>query len=270
MLCLFAGNVQSSAEPTQWERVEAKGQPHARHEAAFVECAGRFFLLGGRGIKPVDIYDPKTDAWSEGAEIPKDRRRGGAGAVISDGKLYLVSGIQNGHWDGWVTWLDAFDLKKGTWMKLPDAPRARDHFQTAVIDGKLYAVGGRKTSGVTKQVFDLTIPEVDVFDLAKGKWTTLDHRQNLPTPRAGNSAFVLGHDLIIAGGESMAQKLAHNELQALNTRTGKWRNLPGLIQGRHGTGLILWDGALYTCAGSGGRGGRPELDTMESLPLNKL
>ena len=311
----------SSIQATAWEAVETIGKPNARHEAAFIECDGRFFLLGGRGIKPVDIfdpktgawsqgakppveihhfqpvvwegrillagamtgkyphetalpriqvYDPKTDAWSEGAEIPEDRRRGGAGAVIHGSKLYLVCGIQNGHWDGWVNWLDSLDLKSGTWEKLPDAPRVRDHFQSAVIDGRIYAAGGRKTSGIIKKVFDLTIPEVDVYDLATATWTTLESPvHNLPTPRAGNSAIAIGHELIIAGGESMTQKTAHSELQALDTRTGIWRTLTPLLRGRHGSGLTLWDEALYICAGSGNRGGSPELDTMERLPLKQ-
>lgn len=317
-LLLSASPLVVAADVPQWEPLETIDKPHARHEAAFVECDGRFFLLGGRGVKPVDIldpetrkwtegsrppveihhfqpvvwehrillagamtgayphetaldriliYDPRQDAWSWGAEIPEDRRRGGAGAALHEGKLYLVCGIKNGHWDGWVNWLDRFDLKTNTWEELPDAPRVRDHFQAAFVGDKLYAAGGRKTSGATKQVFDLTIAEVDVYDATSNQWSTLPPSGNLPIPRAGCFAFVLGTDLLIAGGESTTQNSAHAEVQALDTQRGQWREASTFARGRHGTGVVLWKDRLYTCAGSGGRGGGPELDTTEILHL---
>lgn len=321
---LGLGLVGSIAEPAvcadvpRWQPLETIDKPHARHEAAFVECNDRFFLLGGRKIKPVDIFDPATRTWTEGApppveihhfqpvvwqdrivlagamtgayphetaldrmliytpatnawswglEIPENRRRGGAGAVMKGNTLYMVCGIRNGHWDGWVHWLDRVDLATGNWEILPDAPRVRDHFQAVIIADKIYAAGGRKTSGATRQVFDLVTPEVDVFDLASQHWTTLPDTSNLPIPRAGCFAMRLGSDLVIAGGESMQQTPAHNEVQILDTTTGRWRTASLFTTGRHGTGIIQWQDALYTCAGSGSRGGKPELDTMEILQL---
>jgi hypothetical protein len=289
-----------------------------REECAFVECDGRFYLLGGRGIDPVDIFDPKTggwsqgaappvevhhfqpvvhegriyiacamtgkypreqpidrllvyepkkDAWSWGAAIPAERRRGSAGSAVHDDSLILVCGITNGHTDGWVSWCDAYNFKTGWWSVLPDAPRARDHFEAGIVGEKLYAAGGRRSSVITKQVFDLTIPEVDVYDFVAKTWLTLSAVSNLPTPRAGTAALAVGPDLIVFGGESMTQTPAHAEVQALDTRTGQWRSLPSLLQGRHGTGVVWSGGTFYTCAGAGERGGQPLLSTMERLNL---
>ncbi len=311
----------AAAEPDApvWKTVEVEGRPHARHEAAFVSMEGKCYLLGGRRIQPVDIYDPATkkwssgakppvevhhfqpvvwegkiwlvgamtgkypkesaldhipvydpaaDAWSSGPSLPEGRRRGGAGAVIHDGKLYVVCGIINGHWDGNVAWLDVCDLKTGEWTRLPDAPRARDHFQAAVIDGKIYAAGGRRTSGATKQVFDLTIPQVDVFDIASGKWATLPEPVgNLPTPRAGSMSIGLGPQLLVAGGESMSRGDAHDEIEALDTVAGTWRLHSRFARGRHGSGLALLGDRLCVACGSGRRGGSPELDSLEQLEI---
>lgn len=301
-----------------WAAVATHGQPTAREECAFIECGGRFYLVGGRGFNPVDIFDPKTrtwtkgapppvevhhfqavvwenhiviagamtgayprekpvdrllsydikaDTWSWGAEIPAERRRGSAGAVVCEGKLHLVAGITNGHTDGWVTWCDTYDFKGDKWETLPDAPRARDHFEAALVGGKIYAAGGRRSSAITQQVFDLTIPEVDVFDLATKTWGTLPLASNLPTLRAGAATLTRGAEVIVFGGESMAQTPAHAEVEALDTRTGQWRKLPPLLQGRHGTSVVLLDGAFYTCAGAGQRGGSPLLTAMETLRL---
>ena len=60
---------------------------------------------------------------------------------------------------------------------------------------------------------------------------------------------------------------AHAEVEALDTVSGEWRALAPLARGRHGTGLVLWEDAIYTASGSGNRGGGPELETIERLLL---
>jgi hypothetical protein len=314
-LLLFLVSCASiDAAEADWQTLDPIGRPHARHEAAFVECEGKFYLLGGRRIQPVDIYDPETNSWSEGkappveihhfqpvvwrgriilagamtgkyphetalprlviydpkmdewidgSEIPENRRRGGAGAVIAGSKLYLVAGIINGHWDGHVAWLDSFDLKTATWEQLPDAPHMRDHFQASEIDGKLYAGGGRRSSAKTKETFSLLEPALDVFDIASETWTTA--AAELPEPRAGTFSIAYDGRYLVAGGESDRQKTAHNQVSAYDPLAESWSELPQFARGRHGAGIVFHQGALYTCAGSGNRGGSPELDSLEQL-----
>lgn len=209
------------------------------------------------------IYDPATDEWSYGAEIPKDRRRGGAGSVIADGKLYLVAGIINGHWDGHVAWLDTFDLETGEWQRLPDAPHRRDHFQASVIDGKLYAGGGRRSSAKTKETFSLVEPALDIYDIAAGSWSTA--AEPLPEPRAGTFSIAIEGNYLVAGGESDRQRTAHDQIHAYDPLARGWTEWPKFVRGRHGAGIIYFKGALYTCGGSGNRGGSPELDSIERL-----
>lgn len=295
----------------QWQTVETQGQPEKRHECGVVACEGKLYLIGGRGILPVNIYDPPTrqwseasktpleihhaqpvvlngkiylfgamtgrypdekplkhvliydpgdDRWSEGAKIPWRRRRGSCGTVVHQDKVYMVGGIRDGHQGGFVAWLDEYDPATDTWRKLADAPRARDHFAAAVIDGKIYAAGGRRTSKETGQVFELTIPQVDVYDIQSGTWTTL--AEPLPTRRAGTSTVAWDGKLVVIGGES-TQKQAHHEVQMYDSATGQWHNLPALVCGRHGTGAVVLDGKIFTCAGCGGQGGDPELDSLE-------
>ncbi len=309
----LTGQQTPSTIPAQtWENLETIGKLRPRHEAAFVGVKEKMYLLGGRGIKPVDIfdsnsktwtsgvvspveahhfqpvvvdekiwlvgamtgkypketaldhipiYDPAADSWSRGVSLPEDRRRGGAGAVVHEDKLYVVCGIINGHWDGNVNWLDVYDFKTKQWSKLPDAPRERDHFQAVVIDGKIYAAGGRKTSAATKQTFELVIPEVDVFDIAKGTWST--HSAPLPHPRAGTASIAVKNKLIIAGGESMELPTAHAQVHRLDPKVGSWEELAPMARGRHGSGLVFQNGSLYIASGSGNRGGSPELDSIE-------
>ncbi len=302
------------AQAENWKLLSPSNTPTKRHEAAFVELNGKFYLLGGRGIKPVEVYDPATnrwatkaktpieihhfqpvtygnqiilagaftgpypnetpvpvfhiytpatDTWSTGPTIPANRRRGGAGAVIHNDALYLVCGIVEGHLGHFVPWVDKYDFKTATWTSLADAPRPRDHFQASVVGNRIVAAGGRVSSGKTKQVFQLTVPQVDVYDISKNAWRTIS--APIPTPRAGTFNVAVGHHVIVAGGESGTQGEAHNQVEALDLKTETWTQLASLATPRHGTGLIYWQGQLYTAAGCARRGGSPEQNSIESL-----
>lgn len=317
-LLLFAGACCCPIAESQWETVEAVGQPTARHEATLVAFEDQIYLIGGRRINPVDMFDPMTRTWTAKSEtpmelhhfqaivvddaihlmgamtgkwpnekpldrvivyypkkdefrfthtIPESRRRGGAGAVYYDDKIYLVGGITNGHMDGYVPWLDQYDPKTGDWKVLPDAPHARDHFQAVVRDSRLYALAGRTTSHATGQGMDLTVPEVDVYDLGSKSWVSGHGVADLPTPRAGNMAFVWGDQIVVGGGESMTQKAAHDQVEVLNVHEGTWATWPSLNRGRHGSGFAVVGDHVYTASGSGNRGGGPELTTIERFKL---
>jgi hypothetical protein len=73
--------------------------------------------------------------------------------------------------------------------------------------------------------------------------------------------------LLVIGGESMAHEEAHNEVEALDPKTGKWESLTTLNRGRHGTQAVVYKGEIYTASGSGNRGGGPELKTLEIASL---
>ena len=299
--------VVASVRGSAWQ------QPAARHENGYVKVGDRFYLLGGRNDRPVDIfdpakgtwskgatppfeihhfqaleydrkvwvvgamtgrypaeppipniyiYDPAADRWTQGPEIPAGRRRGGAGAVLYEGEIYVVAGIRNGHTDGHVAWFDAYNPKTNTWRQLPDAPRARDHFHAAVIDGKLYAAGGRRSSFATNQTFALTVPEVDVYDFRTGRWATLPQGANIPTQRAGCTVAVIDGKLLVIGGESGTQTTAHSEVEAYDPVKGAWSKLMPLAQGRHATQAVIHNGSIYLTGGSSTRGAT-EINSQE-------
>ncbi|MFK8162270.1 MAG: Kelch repeat-containing protein, partial [Lewinella sp.] len=196
---------------------------------------------GETPLPEIYIYSPEKDEWRTGATIPEGRRRGGAGVTLHDGLIYMVCGIQDGHRGGHVPWLDAYNPATDTWEQLPDAPRSRDHFQAVAHDNKLYALAGRTTVAATNP-FANTIGEVDVYDLNTATWSTLS--DTLPTLRAGNAAMPLREEILVVGGESKDQLVAHSEVEALTIATGKWRSLDSLNRGRHGTGIIHYEGQL--------------------------
>jgi N-acetylneuraminic acid mutarotase len=118
------------------------------------------------------------------------------------------------------------------------------------------------SSGPKGSTFELTVPEVDVFNLTTNTWSTLPATGNIPTPRAGAAVAVVSGKLVVLGGESGGQQLAHNEVEALDPATGTWTKLAPLSMGRHATQAILHDGRIYLASGSRTRGAT-EVDTQE-------
>jgi hypothetical protein len=209
------------------------------------------------------IFNPKTNQWRNGATIPAERLRGSAGVFVRGNKIYMVCGIIDGHWDGHVKWFDEYDTKTGKWKVLPDAPRARDHFQAALMDDQVFLAGGRTSHAAIGKVLEPVIEEIDRFDFNTNEWITL--KQKLPTPRGGTVSLTKHPYLLIMTGESVKQVSGHSEVEVLNTETGAWTRLPDLNQGRHGTGGVYYQGRLYVAAGSANRGGGPELNDIECL-----
>ena len=310
---IYVSNDPNTATGAWNTVVPASGLDTAREENAYVQAGDKFYLLGGRGIKPVQLYDPvnkswinkasppveinhfqavtlngliyaagafggayphetprtsiymynpSTNKWFTGSTIPVARRRGSPGAAVYKNKIYMVGGLTDGHWSGWVDWFDEYDPVSNTWKIMPAAPRARDHAHVVVANDKLYVAGGRRSSGSTGQVFDITIPEVDVFDFISGVWSTLPASSNLPNPRAGAATVLLGNEVIVIGGEN-SQTFAHKETDALNISTNTWRRIADLQQARHGTQAIVNNSNIYIAAGAGTRGGSTLLNSQE-------
>jgi N-acetylneuraminic acid mutarotase len=295
-----------------WKIINTTGNYIPREECDFAVVKGMFYLLGGRKIQDINVFNPETSAWATaakppvelnhfqaivykneiyvcgamtgnyphekpldhiyiyspaldswriGAEIPKDRLRGAGGAVIYKNKFYLVCGIQDGHWTGNVSWFDEYDPQTNQWKILPDAPIARDHFRAAVVGDKLYCIAGAQSNAMEKKLLDKTIAEIDIYDFKTNKWSVADSK--LPTQRAGTTVVVINDEIMVIGGESTAQKVSHNEVEAYNVKTGLFRKLLPLVEGRHAGAAVYYDKKIYAVAGVGNSGGSPLLTSIE-------
>lgn len=247
---------------------EGAKPPIELHHFQPIVYDGKIYVIGAlTGGYPAEtptakmyIYDPATDSWEIGPEIPKERRRGSTGNVLIGDKVLIACGIKNGHIGNHKQWLDSYNFKTGAWTVLPDAPRTRDHFQAVLANDNMYVLAGRNSSA-PENTFSQTIEEIDVYNITTQSWTTLEN--NLPTERAGNMAVLFGKDILVIGGESDTQVAAHSEVEGLNIMTGTWKVYPSLKRGRHGSGIAVYEGKLYTVSGSGNRGGEPELESLE-------
>lgn len=312
-LLVVTPTFDSLAQDPSWSTISASGNPTERHENGLIGYNGKLYLIGGRSVKQVQIFDPDTNAWSDGAfppfqmhhfqavvfndliyvigaytgaccdsesgithvwtynpqtdqwnqshEIPSDRRRGSTGAVVHNNKIYIIGGLEGGHGSGSTSydWFDEYDPVTGQWKVMPNAPRKRDHYHAVLFNNKIYLTGGRDTSHPS--IINETISEVDVYDFNSGNWSTLS--ASIPTPRGGTSSILYRGEILVIGGESNSQMLAHNSTEAFNPGSQTWSTLSSLNVGRHGTQATLLNDAVYIAAGAAERGGTPELNSIE-------
>ena len=199
-------------------------------------------------------FDPANQEWIQGPQIPAARQRGSAGLAIYNDKFYIVGGNTIGHNGGYVAWLDEYDPATGVWTPLADAPNARDHFAAVVIGTNLYAAGGR-LSGGAGGTFGPTIPQVDVYDLVGGTWSTLPAGQNIPTERAGASTVNFNDRLVVIGGETETAGPSLTTTEEYDPVAQSWRTMPSLNSPRHGTQAIVSGNGIFILAGSPVQGG---------------
>lgn len=248
-----------------WSSAKNKAPKEFNHFQAtfhkgFVWIIGSFKTNKFPREEPEDniwLYHPPTDTWIQGPEIPKNRRRGGAGLVVYKEKFYLIGGNTIGHDGGYVNWFDEYDPKKNTWTTLENASLARDHFSAAIIDNTLYAVGGRHSGG-DGGVFSPLIGIVDTYNFDSKKWSTLP--SELPTPRAAPGVAVFNNELLVMGGESETRGPAYKLVEAYNPVTETWSKKQDMHYARHGTQAILSGNGIYIAAGSPSRGGGNQLN----------
>lgn len=185
-------NIQAQLQDYRWTSVETVNKPTGRHENTFIKYKDQFILLGGRGIKAVEFYNPETNTWTSKGETPMEIHH--FQAVVIDDAVYIL-GAMTGRYPKelpiphiWIYYPDT-----DTWKKGADIPtdRQRGGAGTVLYKGKIYTAGGIKfghTSGTTN-MFDCYDPKTD-------EWTVLTDaphiRDHFPAIMANNKMYCIG------------------------------------------------------------------------------
>src|SRR5829696_8676958 len=172
-LYLAAGNdlSQQRYDPTtdKWTAVAALPADFTSIDhVQGVAVGGKIAYIGGLKswelpfpvIDTVSLYNPATNSFTPGTDMPSPR---GAGGVIAwHGKVIYAGGLGP---NGAVKRVDMYDPVTNKWTQLKDMPRAREHFQLAIVGDELYAVGGRVTQESAGKIVIDDISAVDVLEL---------------------------------------------------------------------------------------------------------
>ena len=143
--------------------------PTERHENAYVEVGGKFYLIGGRGNKPVDIYDPVSNIWTTGSQPPVEMHH--FQAVAIQGLIYVI-GAFTGKFPNETPLpnIHIYDPVQDNWTLGEVIPinRRRGSAGVAVHNNKIYLVCGIQNGHLSGWV-----PWLDVYDPIANTWTAL-------------------------------------------------------------------------------------------------
>jgi len=141
-----------------------------------------------------------------------------------------------------VWWVEA----QGKWSEVARMPTARDSLAAGVVDGKLYALGGRGGGE------DGALDTVEMYDPVTKTWTAL---APMPTARYGLAAGVVDGKLYAVGGRNNGTNLA--TVERYDPATDRWTALAPMPTARTRLAVVVRKNMLYALGGSIGDNLKP-------------
>ena len=248
----------STSYAGDWEQVTEL--PTWRYGNAAAVVYGKIYIIGGYdrhknlggrapALSTVDVYDTRTNTWHTVANMPTPRVAPQT-AVFSNG-IYVFGGYDRKGPRGErrnKKIVEMYDTRTDTWVKRRDMPRLRMDFTTAVVDGKIYVIGGRVEDVPHKPI---ATGLVEVYDPLINKW---EKRADMPTARAGAKAEVVDGKIYVLGGQnkwrvaSLAERF-NTHIEEYNPKTDKWRQLPDMPMFKFGFASVVVNNEIYTIGG---------------------
>jgi len=155
-------------------------------------------------------------------------------AVALDGEVVVIGGLISaapGRISATAS-VEAYDPVAATWRRLPDLPQPRHHLMAAVLEGRLFALGGYAESG-----FDA----IDtVWELVDGTW---QDRVPLPEPVGAGAAVALDGHIYVVGGTP------DGGLHRYDPVGEAWESLASPLQRREHVAAVGFESQLWLLAG---------------------
>jgi N-acetylneuraminic acid mutarotase len=220
--------------------------PTARAYTSCAEVNGKIYVIGGltdpsTSTNVVEVYDPTSDTWATKGNMPESAS--GVAVVSVGGKIYAFGGRSGGVFDGTTlnhTYL--YDPVADSWTRKADMPQALTMVAAALINGKIYLMGGAEEGFIGTNL-------VDMYDPVSDTWTP---KAGFETGRALSAAAVYqGKVYLIAGGTAVgdAAGYAFSTVDCYDPAVDTWMPEPPLAEGRLGHGAAVIGTKLYLCGG---------------------
>lgn len=245
-----------------WRTVTSSSgnNPAERHEAAGASVNGKLYVLGGRGSRPVDVFDVGDDSWSTAAPAPVQFHHFQAAVIGTD--IYVI-GAFVGQFPNEtpVGDIHVLDTVANEWRVEGSVPNARRRGSaaTAVRDGWIYIVGGN-TLGHNGGA----VPWFDRYQPSTGAWETLP---DAPEARDHHGAAWVGDSLVTSGGRQSEQPNTFvNTIGPTDIWDGSsWRRGAPIPTQRAGAMTIGFESELIV---AGGESATRAHDAVEAFNVN--
>ncbi|MFZ2412506.1 MAG: kelch repeat-containing protein, partial [Candidatus Methanoperedens sp.] len=229
--------------------------PHPVYQGTIGVIDTKLYLVGGwdypiSGIptRTLQIYNPASNTWSTGADMPI--LSGCSVAGVINRKLYVLTACDG--YSGFRKYLHVYDPDSNIWTAKASPPNIHAYAGGGVINGKFYIIGGFDGSN--------NIATLDVYDPATDTWVTM---ASMPTARQSLASGVIDGKLYAVGGFDGTNRLA--TLEVYDPLTNTWTTKASMTTARNSLSADVIAGNLYAVGGSDGKNVIATLEVLSSV-----
>ena len=230
--------------------------PTARNYITSEVIDGKIYVIGGQSGKTstsctgkVEVYDPITDTWETKTPMPTIRY--GLASAVVNGKIYAIGGygkIPGTNTFGYLNTVEVYDPATDTWETKSNMPTNRGDLTSAVINGKIYVIGG---------YFKGAVNTVEAYDPATDTWET---KANMLTSRYSLVSGVVDGKIYAIGGQPSLSSYT-DKVEAYDPVTDTWETKNEIPTARYGLTSSEVNGKIYAI---GGWNGSSQFKTVEA------
>lgn len=242
----------------QWKEVSKYARISKRDEACFVMINDFAYLIGGRGLKNIDVYDPTRNRWHQKTGPPIELHHMQCVAVPGDNQIYIVSA-----WTGLypmeqnVELIYIYNILNDTWTTRNGLPeeRRRGGAASVLVGRKIYVSHGNRGGHETAN-FSTSYGWLDYYDIDTDTWIT--NLPDAPNPRDHTGGgYIRGRYICVAGGRDGGSINFFNAVvlptDCYDLMTNTWSIEADIPQGRGGSAYgTSCDGKHLIVAGGEG------------------
>ncbi len=233
-------------------------------------AGGKLYVFGGLapGWRPKALvfeYDPANDTWSKKKPMPLGAHRF---ALASHGdRIYAFGGFKYPE-SGAAAWEPVnnaweYDPASDSWKALAPMPSKRGAAAAAVVQGKIYVIGGAGAmpgagdAAMVPTRRHMTVGTVEEYDPKTDSWHT---RAALPTPRNHPAAATVNNRIYVIGGRigsAFALRGSNTDIvEAYDPGSDSWGvPLERMPTPRSAAGWGIWKNLIVIAGGENQEGG---------------
>ena len=212
--------------------------------------------------KTVEVYDTRTDTWVKKRDMLTPRRN--FGTAVVDGKIYIIGGsVHNKQLGKQISTglVEVYDPLTQRWEQRADMPTKRGRIDVAVVDDKIYVIGGHILLEQGLGLFvDRFSRRIEEYNPKTNSWRRLP---DMPTFKYAFTTVVVADEIYTIGGYDMDNRLKYLDLvEVYNPIVNRWRPSVPMLTPKMTVAAVA-NGTIYLLGGSGdGPKGRNEFSPV--------
>ena len=255
----------------EWEVITQL--PTKRWEFTTAVVEDKIYIIGGSlfdnrggpfGLSTVEVYDPQTNTWQRGADMPTPRTN--AKAAVVNGTIYVFGGYnsKDNFLQNWkmADHVEAYNPETDTWIRKRKMPISRIYFGLGVVAGKVYLIGG--TTGFGEEQ-EQRMDRVDIYDPATDTWAK---GPKMPTRRNPGGVAVVSTCIYVIGGEGWPPPQNWGadpfleSIEEYDPINRQWRKMKDLIEIKNWFSSAVVGDDIYLIGGYTREGGFQQVATV--------